>query len=504
MEDNKVDDVVVALKTKQNNILKYARSMTNFPVESIVKSAKASMKKKYSAKDIKGYLEQPQKNEAKLREVVDYLCCISPQFCNLIEYIPNMAIISPFARQKMSAVNTKQKKEKAFIEMCDYIDTLNMRTNGVNIIKEVFKYGVYYGIEVEGEYSTFVKRLEPNLCKIISAGEMGLSMAFDCSYFNNNEYILDKGYPPQFRKMFNDYKAQKQTLEGLKLSCQWQPVPDEISIVIKYDLSNLDYSVPPYVNIFSALYDLEEYQALNKAKVTAENYTLIGLKIPIKNNSETADNYLVSDEMIEATTMMLEESLPEYMGYFTTPTDIETVKASTSSDSKIDNVANATENVFNSVGIASPMFGVNNDNSGTLEYSVKVDQQKLFPIYRQLETHWDYKLKTKTKNLFKLRLLDVTWFNLKETIEMFKNASQFSIPVTIVLPILLGFDMGDINDLVAMQEEIFDVLNKWIPPRSSYTESSTKESDGGRPKKDAKDLKPSGDQSRENDSTNKK
>lgn len=498
MDDKQVDNIVVNLETKRTNFMKYAKAMTNIPIDEIVKSAKSAMKKKYSKEEIKRYIEQPQKNEDKLREVVDYLCTISPQFCALIEYIPNMALITPFVKQRMN-LSTKSKRIKLYEDMCIYADSLSMRSNGLNILKEVFKYGVYYGIEIEGEYSTFIKRLEPKLCKIISVGESGLSIAFDCSYFDNNEYILDNGYPKEFRKMYNTYKANKKTLEGLKLEAKWQPVPDEISIVVKYDLSVLDYSVPPYVSVFNALYDLEEYQALNKAKVTAENYTLIGLKIPIKKDSQGADEYLVSDDMIEATTMMLEDSLPEYMGYFTTPTDIETIKASTSSDSKVDQVANATENVFNSFGYAPMMFGVKNDNSSTLEYSVMVDQQKLFPIYRQLETHWDYKLKAKYKDNFKLKLLDITWFNLKEMLSYYKDNVQWGVPIQIVVPLILGYDMSDLNDMVLMQEEIFDTLNKWIPPKSSYTQNSNEVGEPGSPKKDGKDLSPSGEQTRKND-----
>lgn len=470
---NNKDDKIMELKKNQEEFLKYAKAMVNIPLEQIAKNTKSSLLQKYSKETIKSYLESPTKNESKMREVVDYLCTISPQFCRIIEYVPNMALITPFVKQKMTMYGNKniKKKQNDFLNMCEYLDSLNIKNVSAEVLKNVFKYGIYYGIEIEGAYSTFVKRLEPNLCKIIGIGEAGYSIAFDFSYFDNNDYILENGYPQIFKKLYNDYKAGKKTLEGLKLQSKWQPIPDEITFVVKYDTTNLDYSIPPYLNVFSKLYSLEEYEALNLAKTTAENYTLIGLKIP-RNNDGKVDSYAISNDMLDATTFMLDDSLPDYMGYFTTPTEIEVVKASSATDRSVDTIDRATKSMWNSVGLSETLFGVENTNSGTLEYSVKADEQQLFSVYRQIEKHYDYKLKDKFKNNFKFKLLDTTWFNIDSMINSYMSASQFSVPVAIVIPLLLGFDMSDINDLPMYQEEIFDIYNTWKALQSSYTISN--------------------------------
>ena len=187
--------------------------------------------------------------------------------------------------------------------------------------------------------------------------------------------------------------------------------------------------------------------------------------------------------------------LPEYMGYFTTPTDIEVVKASSANDKSVDSVDRATKTMWNSVGLSETLFGVETTNSGTLSYSVKADEQQLFPIYRQIEKHYDYKLKEKFKNNFKFKLLDTTWFNIKEMFDYFMSASQFSVPVAIVVPLLLGFDMSDINDLSMYQEEIFNIFENWKALQSSYTTSD----DGGRPKTDDANLNETTTNNRENE-----
>ena len=84
------DDKILELKDKQTQYLNYAKAMVNVPLEQIVKSTKSTMLQKYSKDTIKTYLESPAKYENKMREVVDYLCTISPQFCRIIEYVPKI------------------------------------------------------------------------------------------------------------------------------------------------------------------------------------------------------------------------------------------------------------------------------------------------------------------------------------------------------------------------------------------------------------------------------
>ena len=82
--------------------------------------------------------------------------------------------------------------------------------------------------------------------------------------------------------------------------------------------------------------------------------------------------------------------------------------------------------------------------------------------------------------------------------------AQFSIPIAIILPLLLGFDISDINDMADMQEQIFEVYTKWKPLQSSNTTAGgdvTKTA--GAPKKDQSKIGSSGEQTQNNDSNNK-
>ena len=58
------------------------------------------------------------------------------------------------------------------------------------------------------------------------------------------------------------------------------------------------------------------------------------------------------------------------------------------------------------------------------------------------------------------------------------SSAQFSVPVAIIIPLLLGFDITDINDLPLYQDEIFNIYETWRALESSYTNTGD---EGGRP-----------------------
>lgn len=477
----------------KDEILKFAQA-GSIPLDGLVSSkTRRKMMKKYDREAIETYLANPQANESKLREIIDFLISESPQFAKLLLYMPSMAVITPFLKQRLGNYSDKKEDKKLsdYYKVANYADDLNMKETGYKILIDIYRYGIFYGIETSDDY---VKKLNPDYCKIIGESKQGYEIAFDFSFFDGNEYILDNAYPKVFRKLYNDYKAGKVPLEGLKLQSKWQPIPLDITFVVKYDTSQLLYSLPPYINIFSFIYDIDEYRSIVKIGEESRNYTLIGLKVPQLPNAQTSDQFAVSTDMIDATCISLENSLPDNIGYFISPgMEINTVRANENSTSSTDLVNNAVKNMWSAVGVSDTLFGIENTTGTTLSFSIKTDENELFQLYRQLERHWNYKVKSKNKN-FRLMLLDTTQFNLKDMVNMFSSQASLGIPVALAIPTLLGMDLSDVQDLSAMQE-MLNIYEEWRPLKSAY--QTTNDDEGGRPEKDDKDLTESGNKSRD-------
>ena len=321
--------------------------------------------------------------------------------------------------------------------------------------------------------------------------------AFDFSYFDGtNNYLLDYGgYPEAFKNLYTAYKNRTNKIGNLEY--KWQPlIPSKelFPICVKYDISNTDYSIPPLISVVGDIYDLDEYKSLNKAKTIRDNYSIIGIKIPTLNNGNV-DDFAVSDDMVDATTAQLDQELPDYIGYAVFPgMDCNLMKASSPTDTTVDTVANATKNIFTSLGFADALFGLSNDTSASLKYSTKVDEQELFPIYRQIESFFNYRLKIKYKEKMTLKILKLSWYNITDVLGYYKDQVSLGSPLLTILPVILGFSQLEAYNMAEANIDIWDVFNTWKAPLSSY--NSTTEDVGASTKKD-EDISEAGDRSRD-------
>ena len=86
----------------RDEIMKFAQA-GSIPLDGLVSSkTRRKMMKKYDRESIETYLANPQANESKLREIMDFLITESPQMAQLVSYIPNMSMIVYNLKQKLN------------------------------------------------------------------------------------------------------------------------------------------------------------------------------------------------------------------------------------------------------------------------------------------------------------------------------------------------------------------------------------------------------------------
>src|SRR5690606_9425655 len=95
--------------------------------------------------------------------------------------------------------------------------------------------------------------------------------AFDFSYFDKNKKKLDQ-YPIEFTKKYEIYLKDRKN--------KWIELDSKNTICIKIN-EDLDYPIPPFSNLFEAVFDIEEYKELKKAKTKIDNYAVLIHKIPM-------------------------------------------------------------------------------------------------------------------------------------------------------------------------------------------------------------------------------
>ena len=149
----------------------------------------------------------------------------------------------------------------------------------------------------------------------------------------------------------------------------------------------------------------------------------------------------------------------------------------TNSRNKIEE---ATEQFYDDLGFSRLLF--NSDTATTLQYSIKLDESKLFSLNRQLETWVTRKFIYNFKGNFRCQFIDITELSKAEVTEQYRTAATYGIPSVIHYCASLGINQVDMMALNYLQNDILEISTKFIPLSSSNTQSGMAGDDeGGRP-----------------------
>lgn len=465
----------------------FLKALGSINIDSIInQSAKSQFSTKYSKDDVKKYLENPQKFQREIRNMSLILSSISPQYNRLINYFPKLAVICPILIPNNSkVVKDLGKLEKLYENAISYLENMNIKHEFIKILTTIFAEDVFFGCEYETKQSYYIKKLNPDYCRISSIEDGCYNFQFNFAYFDRDKTgNLINNYPVDFKQKYNNYLKDKKQY-------QWQEISSDISICIKYN-EHLDYVFPPFGNVFEDLYDISDYKSLQKAKTEIDNYKLIGLTIPIKDSDNVDDFKLDGSTVVEYYNNLL-TALPSGVGAFISPMPFKELNFNKAISDK-DNVNNAIKNYWDSAGVSSLLFGNGAVTGATLSLSLKTDEMLLYPVYRQLERWLNRKAKKKFKN-FKVQILDITKFNQKEVVDNYMKASQFGLPVKLQLCAAMGLMPGDVIRLTTLENDLLKLHENWIPLSSSFTQSSD---EAGREKLSDEDLSDEGERTREN------
>lgn len=470
----------------------FVQALNSINLDSIItKKTSSAFSKSFGKEDAYTYMNDPIRYEKELRNMSKVLCSISPQYKRLVSYFPTIAKIIPVLIPNNSKIveGGTDKLKKAYQSAYTYLDVMNLKHEFVKVLHTVFVEGIFYGVEYESKQSYYIKKLNPDYCRISSIEDGCLCFQFDFAYFDSDKTgELVKSYPSEFKSKYNKYLKNKK-------DNKWQEISSDISICIKYD-EDLDSNMPPFANVFADLYDINDYKELHKANTEMNNYKLIGLQIPMKEDSDNVDDFQLDGNTIVSYYQNLLNALPVGVGAFLSPMPFKEINFAKQT-TQIDNINNSVKGYWDGAGVSSILFGSEATSGSTLGLSIKTDESLLFPIYRQLERWLNKKAKSKMKN-FKIQLLDVTYFNQKEVIDKYMTASQYGLPVKTYLCAAIGMMPNDIDKMTTLENDLLKLQETWIPLSSSHTQSGS--SDGGRPEKSDTEVSESGEVSRDNDS----
>jgi len=400
--------------------------------------------------------------------------------------IPN---ISSMIGNKIPTKEDKDKIYKQFLKYSKYIEKLNIEKEIIKAFYTCFKFDTYYGYQIEDDKSFYLKDLDGDYCKIINRVDGNFNFAFDFSYFD----LYDRSkflplYPNEFKVKYELYKKQK--------ASKWQELNPEKTVCFKFYEDMPDITFPPYCNLFGDLYDINDYKQIDKQKAENENFHLIGMQVETNGNKTGKPNsFSVDLDLASEYYEIIQDNMPEGVGVFLSPVKWEAVDFNTKNDNAFDRVQNSTRNFWDGAGVSAVLFNSGSNSAGTLRYSMLVDTNMLYGLYRQAERWINTKLYSMFKDKVKIKIFDINRFNEQEVIDNFLKMGQYGMPVKTSLGGILGYAPMDFVNLVSFENDILELQDRLIPLMSSYTQ--TNDNEVGAPSKKDEELTEAGTQTRE-------
>lgn len=183
---------------------------------------------------------------------------------------------------------------------------------------------------------------------------------------------------------------------------------------------------------------------------------------------------------------------------------MEIQKINFAKESSLNNrnaVTDAEEQFWNASGVSELLFGASKSSANALTKSIIADEIDIFPLVRQIERWINRRLRSvRGKYKFKIKFLDVTYFNDSDKFDTFLKAGNSGVPVKNAISATLGYTPYETLMMAELENNAFNMRETvYGQPLKSANTMSSNDDEGGRPEMDEDKLSPSGEATRVNE-----
>ena len=441
---------------------------------------------KYTKDQIVQWLQSPSGNEKNLRNASIYMYLSSMHYQRLIIFYSSMLfwkyVISPVQFEEVVDKDMDSFKRN-YYKAANSLETMNLPDMMRIILTSVLREGIYYGVRWFDKNTSFLQKINPDICKIAFVQDGVFLYKVDMSKIKKDELWK---YPKQFATMHAAYEKDKE---------RWQEVPSEISICLKADASIVEYSIPPFAAVMPQLYKIADAEARAEVSADMDNYKMITGQVP----TDADGNPLIGYDLVEKYYRQIAGSLGANVGLALSPFKMDSFNFEKSGKTAdIDTVQRTVANYWQTAGTPGLLHGISNNTAGVMKLAIKSDESYLFGIMDQAARMINRILKQEVsgKYRFKITFLPITIFNSEEMIARYKEASSFGLAKSYYAA-AVGVPQFDIGGLSCVEDKILKLDEILKPLKNTY--NTGKEEDAGRPASKEEDLDDEGEKTRDND-----
>lgn len=383
--------------------------------------------------------------------------------------------VVPIQKKGISLPLTSSLKEKYF-DVLRFMQRTDLPNLGNKILYNAIKDGAYYGlIQTSNKKFFSIIDLPFDFCRTRYKDSNNLPIVeFNVNYFNiikdleDREEILNS-YPDFISEAYRNKNRVK----------KWIDIPTNIGICIYGN----DFT-PLFLPIIPSLIEYEEAKEMEKKKFLKGLKTILSLEF-----DHTSDGkFIVEPEELVAThnglVKLLKNGNNENTTAITSYGSLKNIDVTPANEETEDFVPNARQEIYSNAGMSAELFSP--ESSSSLEMSTTVDLGRIMTYVKKISrylTSYINNTMGSTELIFKVKILPITRQNEQKWIDnSFKMASS---GYSLLLPaITLGFEPLEFLNLKEVENSYFNIVDKLIPPQTSYTnsqDSEDTETTNGRP-----------------------
>lgn len=441
--------------------------------------------------DVSSWLESPAKSEKQLRQLSNLLYNVNGEYRGMVNYYVNLARFYHYFDFKGDPNEHAPNKLKKEIRiLTDEFSKMNVAHEFSKVFHTMVLEDVFYGYEITDKHSYFLMKLDPDYCRLAGQSDGMWIFEFDFSYFDSRRELLSS-YPPEFESKYNIYSQRES-----KVANRWQQLSFDKSVVYKFNETQYEI-VPPLSVAFEGILDLNEYKGLKKVGAKIDNYLILHQKVPMFKDTDKSmkpNNFMITSDTMEMFHNMLDMSLPDEIGAVVSPMEIEPIQLDKSREPS-DKVAEATRDVYNSVGINQYLFNPDKNSTAGLSKSIGKDEALVVGVYPQFERWLNRKLKIAHPKWgdWLVKLVTATKLSEQEHLTALSNVGTLGLPVVGQIAAMLS--ITSVDSMAYLENEVLELKDKLIPLASSHTGGI--QDAGGRPTLDDDKISDSGQANRD-------
>lgn len=425
----------------------------------------------YTREQLRAFVERPYRHSNKLISVMRFLYFHSGYFRKVIQYYIELVKSECWTvdTEFLSDSANKVKKENLKRDYFAYVKKINsfdLPNELPKILFNVFMYDAYFGYIIDTDDGKTLFAFQPEDC--IITGYVNGIPCFSVKKLSTRDSRL-RQYPKEVANFLQN-AATDSMFKG------YVDMPYKKTICIKYN-DGFDFLYPPFAFIIKEILDLEDFKDIEKTKAENDVYKLIAAKIPTDQNGRPT----LSDKDTTPFYQLAVNILADSIGMLPTPFDVTPIEFSTNTANNINNVKNATDEMYSELGISQALLSGASSGS-ELKLSVEVDASEVYRVLKQvakaMNFHCRMSLPQNSKYRFAFRYLDITAHNQNERVDELFKLAQASCPVKSELMAAVGNNPLKMFGNTFMENEVFGLSDNWVPMKTAYTQSADSENNG--------------------------